>query len=72
MTRLAILRCKKSSYNIIRFEENAGGRLELLASIFYHFPKNLDRTITFYSVTFKNTRTEPQKNIIFFSVTNNI
>ena len=31
--------------------------------IFHHFPKNLDRTITFYSVTLKNTQTEPQKNI---------
>ena len=40
--------------------------------IFYHFPKNLDRTITIYSVTLKNTQTEPQKNIIFFNKTNNI
>ena len=31
----------------------------------YHFPKNLDRTITFYSVTLKNTQTEPPKNIFF-------
>ena len=34
--------------------------------MFYHFPKNLDRSITFYSVTLKNTQTESQKNIIFF------
>ena len=33
--------------------------------IFHHFPKNLDRTITFNSVTLKNTLTEPQKYIIF-------
>ena len=33
--------------------------------IFHHFPKNLDRTITFNSVTLKNTQTEPQQNIIF-------
>ena len=32
------------------------------------FPKNLDRTITFNSVTFKNTQTKPQKYIIFFSM----
>ena len=32
--------------------------------IFHHFPKNLDRTITFNSATPKNTQTEPQKNII--------
>ena len=37
-----------------------------------NFPKNLDRTITFYSVTLKNTQTEPQRNIIFFIKTNNI
>ena len=35
--------------------------------IFHHFPKNLDRTITFKSVTLKNTQTEPQKYIIFFN-----
>ena len=33
-------------------------------NIFHHFPKNLDRTITFNSVTLKNTQTEPQ---FFFS-----
>ena len=33
---------------------------------------NLDRTITFNSVTLKNTQTEPQKYIIFFNETNNI
>ena len=33
--------------------------------IFHHFPKNLDRTITFNSVTLKNTQTEPQKYTIF-------
>ena len=32
--------------------------------IFHHFPKYLDRTITFNSVTLKNAQTEPQK--IFF------
>ena len=32
--------------------------------IFHHFPKNLDRTITFNSVTH---RTEPQKYIIFLT-----
>ena len=31
----------------------------------YHFPKNLDRTTTFNSVSIKNTHTEPQKYIIF-------
>ena len=36
-------------------------------NIFHHFPKNLDRTITFKSVTLKNTQTEPKKYIIFFS-----
>ena len=36
------------------------------------FPKNLDRTITFNSVTLKNTLTEPQKYIVFFKETNNI
>ena len=30
--------------------------------IFHHFPKNLDRTITFNSVTLKNTQTEPKKS----------
>ena len=35
--------------------------------IFHHFSKNLDRTITFNSVTLKNTLTEPLKFIIFFS-----
>ena len=35
--------------------------------IFHHFPKNLDRTITFNSVTLKNTQTEPQKYIIFLT-----
>ena len=37
MTRLAISRCKNSSHVILPFEENkknAGGRLELLASIY--------------------------------------
>ena len=29
--------------------------------IFHHFPKNLDRTITYHTVTLKNTQTEPQK-----------
>ena len=38
--------------------------------IFHHFPKNLDRTITFHSVTLKNTQTEPQ--FFFFNETNNI
>ena len=33
--------------------------------IFHHFPKNLDRTITFNSVTLKNAQTEPQKKIFF-------
>ena len=40
--------------------------------IFHHFPKNLDRTITFNSVILKNAQTEPKKNIIFFNQTNNI
>ena len=31
----------------------------------HYFPKYLDRTITFNSVTLKNTQTEPQKYIIF-------
>ena len=35
--------------------------------IFHHFPKNLDRTNTFNSATFKSTQTEPQKYIIFFN-----
>ena len=35
--------------------------------IFYHFPKNLDRTITFKSVTLKNTQSESQNYIIFFN-----
>ena len=35
--------------------------------IFPHFPKILDRAITFNSVTLKNTQTEPQKYIIFFN-----
>ena len=34
--------------------------------IFHHIPKNLDRTITFNSVTLKNAQTEPIKYIIFF------
>ena len=33
--------------------------------IFYYFPKNLDRTITFNSASLKNTQTEPQ---IFFQL----
>ena len=35
---------------------------------FHHFPKNLDRTITFNSVTLKNTKKEPQKYINFFQL----
>ena len=35
--------------------------------IFHHFSKILDRTITFNSVTFKNTQSEPKKYIIFYS-----
>ena len=41
-------------------------------SIFYHFPKNLDRAITFNSVTLKNTQTLHKKYIIFVKETNNI
>ena len=33
--------------------------------LFNHFPKNLDRTLTFNSVTLNNTQTEPKKYIIF-------
>ena len=40
-----------SRFNMVRPEFNY---------IFHHFPKNLDRTITFNSVTLKNTQTEPQ------------
>ena len=40
--------------------------------IFHHFPKNLDRTITFNSATLKNTQTEPQRYIISFNETNDI
>ena len=40
--------------------------------IFHHFPKKLDRTITFNSVTLQNIQTEPQKYIIFFNETDNI
>ena len=40
--------------------------------IFHHFPKNLDKTITFYSVTLKNAQTEPPKKYYFFNQTNNI
>ena len=32
---------------------------------FHHFPENLDRPITFNSVTLTNTQTEPQKISIF-------
>ena len=39
--------------------------------IFHNFPKNLDRTITFNSVTLKNTQTKPQKYISFSNETNN-
>ena len=35
--------------------------------IFHLFPKNLDKTITFNSVTLKYTQTEPQKYNIIFS-----
>ena len=35
------------------------------------FSKKLGRTITFNSVTLKNTQTEPKKYIIFFNETNN-
>ena len=35
-------------------------------NIFHHFPKHLDRTITFNSVILKNAQTDPQKSIIFF------
>ena len=38
--------------------------------ICHHFPKNLDRIITFNSVTLKNTQTEPQKKKKF-NQTNN-
>ena len=33
----------------------------------FHFPKNLDRPITFNSFTLKNTKTELQKYNIFFN-----
>ena len=39
----------------------------LILYIFHHFPKNLDRTITFNSVTLKNTQREPQKYNVFFN-----
>ena len=39
--------------------------------MFHHFPKNMDRTITFNSVTLKNAQTEPQK-FFFFNQTINI
>ena len=35
--------------------------------IFHHFPKNLDRTMSFNIVTLKNTQTEPPKYIIFLT-----
>ena len=40
--------------------------------IFYHFPKNLDRTITFNSVTLKNTDRTSKIFYFFFNKTNNI
>ena len=40
--------------------------------IFHNLPKNVDRTITFNSVTLKITQTEPQKCIISFNETNTI
>ena len=41
--------------------------------IYHHFPKTLDRTITFNSATLKNAQTEHLKYIyIFFNETNNI
>ena len=39
---------------------------------FLHFPNNLNRTITFNSVTLKNTQTEPPKYIIMINETNYI
>ena len=51
---------------------NVNQQSVLNLNIYHHFPKNLDRTITFISVTLKNTQTEPQKYIIFFNLTNNI
>ena len=35
--------------------------------IFHNFPKNLDSTITFKSVTLKNTQTVSQKYMIFIN-----
>ena len=37
----------------------------IFLKMFHYFPKNLDRIITFNSVTLKNRQTEPQKYIIF-------
>ena len=58
---------RKNSITSIKVNQQPVLNLE----IFYHFPKNLDRTIHFNSVTLKNTQTEPQK-YFFFQQTNNI
>ena len=58
-------------FNISR-KKSKTSKVNLNLKYFIIFLINLDRTITFNSVTLKNTQTEPQKNIIFFNETNNI
>ena len=54
---------------IYTFEYNV--KFSFWVSVFHHFPKNKDRTITFDSFTLKNTQTEPGKYYILFNKTNN-
>ena len=71
MTRWLVI--FRDFFGVISQEKNSKtSKVNLNLLIFHNFLKNLVRTITFNSVTLKNTQTEPQKNIFFFKETNNI
>ena len=54
-------------FNISRKKPSKTSEVNFNLYIFHNFPKNLDMAITFNSVTLKNTKTEPKKNIIFLT-----
>ena len=51
-------------FNISR-KNSKTSEVNVYLYIFHHFPKNMDRTITFNSVTLKNAQTEHQKKFFF-------
>ena len=55
----------KKALKMTRKKNSKTSEVNFNLYIFHHFPKNLDRTITFNSVTLKNTKTEPKKYHFF-------